>query len=49
MWMKEVLNVHFQIFNPKEVENIKAKVKDRHLKIWVANILKMTFNYLLTF
>ncbi len=22
---EEVLNVHFQIFNPKEVENIKAK------------------------
>jgi hypothetical protein len=22
---EEVLNVHFQIFNPKEIENIKAK------------------------
>ncbi len=35
---EEVLNVHFQILNPKEVENIKSKVKGHYLKIWVANI-----------
>lgn len=40
---EEVLNVHFQIFNPKEIENIKAKGWrwSCHLKIWATNIKKI--------